>query len=52
LKSGSWRRGAWVNLSFSMSKAFSCRVPQEKGTLFFVSSFNYAAMVLKSFTKW
>jgi hypothetical protein len=30
LKSGSWRRGAWVNLSFSMSKAFSCHVPQEK----------------------
>uniref|UniRef100_A0A0A8Z689 Uncharacterized protein n=1 Tax=Arundo donax TaxID=35708 RepID=A0A0A8Z689_ARUDO len=35
-----------------MLKAFSCVVSQEKGTPFFVSSFNGAAMVLKSFTKW
>jgi hypothetical protein len=34
-----------------MLKAFSCHVPQEKGTPFFVSSFSGAAMVLKSFTK-
>jgi hypothetical protein len=34
-----------------MVNVFSCVVPQEKGTPFFVSAFNGAAMVLKSFTK-
>jgi nitrate reductase cytochrome c-type subunit len=31
--------------------AFSCHVPQEKCTPFFVNSFSGAAMVLKSFIK-
>src|SRR3954465_14873280 len=51
LKSGSWSKGACVNLSFNIVKASSCAVPQTKGTSLFVSSLRGAAMVLNSLTK-
>ena len=50
-KSGSVKLGALVNLSYKVSKYFSCSWPHLNTTSFFTISFRGATMVLKSFTK-